>query len=521
MPKLARDTRRDGLNNRIESYVLTNFKGVWDRVQQRRFLQKRANRTLINLAIYKIATRPYPFSTMGAYTSWDSLTDRTWSGRHLPPAEPAANLPPIDEVVRLFERKPGQERVSDKSTVLFAHFAQWFTDGFLRTDRANQLKNVSNHEIDVCQVYGLNRRATDLLRSHQGGKLKSQMLHGEEYPPFYFNADGTTRSEFEGLSNLLPDELDPAQKETLFAMGVERANVHIGYVMLNTLFLREHNRLCDILAREHPDWDDERLFQTARNILIVLVIKIVVEEYINHIAPYRFKFILDAKAFPNERWYRQNWMSVEFSLVYRWHGLVPDQLRVDGRDYPSAATLFNNDLLLQTGLGQVFEDASLQPAGEIGLFNTPSYLLDVERASIALGRAAQLACYNDYREMCRFPRVTSFAQISSNPEVRQALRQLYGHVDNIELYVGLFAEDVRANSAVAPLIGRLVGIDAFSQALTNPLLAPSVFNEKTFTRTGLRIIEQTKSLSDILHRNIPNAGKRYTVSLTRLDFARN
>ncbi|HSH82113.1 MAG TPA: peroxidase family protein [Herpetosiphonaceae bacterium] len=518
MQKPARNRRRDGLNNRVEYYVLTHFKGFWDFVQNNRFLRKKVNRALINRAIYKIPTRPYPFSTMGSYTSWDSLTDRTYTGRHLPPVPPTGDLPPVDEVVKLFERKPGREHISNKSTVLFSHFAQWFTDGFLRTDRTNPLKNTSTHDIDLCQLYGLNRRATTALRSHQGGKLKSQMINGEEYPPFYFNPDGTPRSEFEGLPILFPEDISAERKATLFAMGVERANVHFGYVMINTLLLREHNRICDLLAAQYPSWDDERLFQTARNIVIVLAIKIVIDEYINHITPYYFKFSLDPTAFPNERWYRQNWMSVEFSLVYRWHGLVPDNVRVAGRDYPSEETLFNTDLLTANGLGQLFEDASLQPAGEIAGFNTPTYLLDVERAAVELGRVVQLASYNDYRELCGYPRVTSFDQISGNPEIQRQLQQLYGHVDRVEFYVGLFSEDVRERSPVAPLMGRLVGIDAFSQALTNPLLAPPIFNAKTFTPAGLRIIEQTKSLSDLLHRNIPQTGKRYTVSLTRLDF---
>src|SRR5690606_40281121 len=50
-----------------------------------------------------------------------------------------------------------------------------------------------------------------------------------------------------------------------------------------------------LLAHRHPRWDDERLFQTTRNILIVLLIKLVVEEYINHITPYHFRFTLDPR----------------------------------------------------------------------------------------------------------------------------------------------------------------------------------------------------------------------------------
>ncbi|MBA2362717.1 MAG: heme peroxidase [Chloroflexia bacterium] len=515
-----RSTVRDGRGNKLETYVLTHFKPVWTIIQLIPPVRKRVNKILINRVIYKIPTRPYPLSTMAAYTSWDSLTDRTFTGRHLPPATEQANeLPAIDAVIQLFERQSKTVRVSPKSTLLFSHFAQWFTDGFLRTDRENYLKNTSNHEIDLCQVYGLTRAHTHLLRTHRRGMLKSQVVHGEEYPCYYYGPDGTASTEFAGLPIVVPPDVDPAKKATLFAMGVERANVQTGYVMMNTLFLREHNRICGELAHAHPDWDDERLFQTARNIAMVLLIKIVVNEYINHIAPYHFKFRFDATSFVKERWYRQNWMSLEFSLVYRWHGLVPDRFRLGGQDFPAEETMFNNAIVTERGLGGLFEDASAQPAGEIGLFNTPHFLLDTERASIELSRLTHLRSYNEYRRLCNYPRVTAFDQITGNRDVQIALEQTYGHVDNIEFYVGLMAEDLRPGSAVAPLIGRLVGIDAFSQALTNPLLSEHVFNERTFSSTGLKIIKRTTSLSDILHRNLPDSKRKYRVSMTRSDSA--
>ena len=138
-------------------------------------------------------------------------------------------------------------------------------------------------------------------------------------------------------------------------------------------------------------------------------------------------------------------------------------------------------------------------------------------ASIHLGRAAKLRSYNDYRELCKYPRVTNFNQISSDEKVQKELQRLYGHVDNIELYVGLYAEDLRPNSALPPLVGRLIGIDAFSQAFTNPLLAENIFNPETFSPVGWEEIQNTRTLSQVVHRNIPQ-GKTYRVSFYRKDW---
>ncbi|HEX2028296.1 MAG TPA: peroxidase family protein [Nitriliruptorales bacterium] len=484
-------------------------------------MESAINAFLIDYAIGKSEPRPHPFSTMSPYTSWESLTDRTWSGLNLAP-DPAfrAGLPPVEKVLELFRRPTGHIKLSPKSTVLFSSFAQWFTDGFLRTDRQDPRRNTSNHDIDLSPLYGLSRRDTEFLRLFQGGKLKSQWINGEEYPPFYFDSEGQVRPEFKkSASHLLPLLVPPGlpreRSAKLFAMGVERANVHVGYVMFNTLFLREHNRICDVLAREYPHWDDERLFQTARNILIVLLMKLVINEYINHIAPYHFEFRLDPPIGGAKRWYRQNWMTVEFDLLYRWHSLVPDTLDLPDRRLPIVETVYNNSILIERGLGPLFDAASRQAAGEVTLGNTHPLLLETEEASIRLGRSAELPGYNAYREANGFPRVTRFEQISSDPEIVGGLRDVYGEVDRIEFYVGLFAEDVRPDSVLPALVGRMVGIDAFSQALTNPLVAENIYNEQTFSPVGLKTINETHCLSDLLHRNIGEKGQRYLVTMTQ------
>ncbi|MEA2685713.1 MAG: prostaglandin-endoperoxide synthase 2, partial [Actinomycetota bacterium] len=392
--------------------------------------------------------------------------------------------------------------------------------------RVSTLKTVSNHHIDLCTVYGLHPPMTEQLRSHQGGRLKSQILNGEEYPPFYYDEHGRAKPEFDALAHLVVEPsaaegYTDAKKARLFAMGVEveRANVQIGYVMLNVLCLREHNRLCGLLAQAYPTWDDERLFQTARNVVIVEVMKIVIDEYINHISPYHFKVFTDPLSFTEEKWYRLNWMTVEFSLVYRWHSMLPATIVHNGQKVPVASTMWNNDMIIGQGLGVMFEETSSQPAGMLDLFNTPAFMLPVELASINLGRAAKLRSYNDYRELLEYPRVTAFDQISSDERVQKELERVYGHVDNVELYVGMYAEDGRKNSALPSMVGRLVAIDAFSQALTNPLLSEHVFNPETFSPVGWDEIMGLHTLSDLVHRNIPD-GQSFRVSFYREDWKR-
>lgn len=539
-----RDTSRDGLRNKLETLALTNFKPIWEFIQSNEGLKKKLNKTLINNAIYKIPTRPYPFSTKSPYTSWESLTDRTYSGLHLPPTDwepltdknyiginltPAEkfekNLPPVEELTVLYSKK-GETKYSPKSSLIFPYFVQWFTDSFLRTDRQNHLKNSSNHQIDLCNVYGLTPEITHMLRSYQGGKLKSQILNGEEYPLFYYDENGKPKEEFKGMPHVVTNEFVPKaesfpaeKKQKLFAMGleVERVNVQIGYVMLNVLCLREHNRLCELLAKNYPTWDDERLYHTARNIVMAEFLKIVLEDYINHITPYHFQFFTDPPSFTNEKWYRTNWMTVEFTLVYRWHSMLPDNLIYDGQKIPMPDSMWNNEMIIKKGLGALFEESCSQPAAQLSLFNTPNFLIQTELASIRLGRAAKLRTYNDYRELCKYPRVTDFNQISSDENVQKELQRLYKHVDNIELYVGLYAEDLRPNSALPPLVGRLIGIDAFSQAFTNPLLSENVFNPETFSPVGWEELMNTKTLAQVVHRNIP-PGKDYRISFYREDW---
>jgi prostaglandin-endoperoxide synthase 2 len=524
--------------------VLINSQGVASALAALPPVATFVNKLLVNGAVKRIPRRPLLYSMMSDYTSWASLTDRTFCGRHLPAAVVPPDLPDDNKVAEtLFLRPQSGMRASLKSTVMFAHFAAWFTDSFLRIDPRDHRKNTSNHDVDLCNLYGLNSVQTDELRSKQGGKLKSQFINGEEFPPRLYDENLRVKDEFKNNQLLMPGVMDAFKRAKalgiakmydpdlhvdlsgpldpeLFAVGTERVNFQTGYVVFNTLFLREHNRICDVLQKAFGSWDDDRLFQTARNILIVVLLRIVIEEYINHISPLRFKYRFAGGAFEKQDWYRQNWMSAEFDLLYRWHSMVPDAYYfgtkgVGGsRMVPTTETYFNNKLLIDRGVGGVLDDASRQKAGEIGVFNTTSSLLPIETFSVRAGRFFKLPPFNAYRDLTQAPLAKSFEDISPDPEVQARLRDLYKTVDRVEFFAGLFAEPVTKNAALPTMIGRLVAADAFSMAMTNPLLAARIWKaEDTFTKIGMGIIQETKTLQDIVTRNTRTGSESFYLNM--------
>ncbi|SDJ10186.1 prostaglandin-endoperoxide synthase 2 [Frankineae bacterium MT45] len=482
---------------------------------------------IINEFSYSTTLRPRPLSLMSDYTSWASLTDRSYSGRHLPPAsdEAIAALPPQEEVVALFRRK--KEIKSTDTSVMFMFFAQWFVDSFLSTDMVDFRRNHSNHEIDLCEIYGLTPAQTELLRSHEGGRLKSQLIDGEEYPQFYFQprepgADLVVKPEFVGLFdenfvlNVILGDAPDDRKDSFFAVGLAHGNSTIGNTIMNIVWLREHNRLAGELAARYPEWDDERIFQTTRNITIVLLLKLVVEEYIKHIGPWDVPVELVPLIADSERWNRTNWAAVEFNILYRWHMLVPDAIGEGADEIGADAVRNNNPLVISLGVEKLMSQCSNVLAGKIGLHNTPTFLVDrhgdspsIEERTVMLGRSARLCSYNDYREAYGHKRMTSYHELTHDKAVQERLQSLYGDIDNLEWYVGIFAEEYPDYMMMGDLLTSMVANDAFTQALTNPLLARHVYSPQTFSTLGLKTIEETQSLQQIVQRNSKDPASVY------------
>ena len=106
--------------------------------------------------------------------------------------------------------------------------------------------------MDASNVYSSDAESSDFLRVLDGsGKLKT------------------------GENELLP--VGPAQFE--FA-GDVRAREMPGLAAMHTLFLREHNRVCDLIAAKVPNENEEYYFENARRIVIAEMQNIVYGEYL-------------------------------------------------------------------------------------------------------------------------------------------------------------------------------------------------------------------------------------------------
>ena len=491
------------------------------------WLADKVNPIAINRLVGTCRTRPHPWSTAHDYVSWTSLTDQTWSSRHLPAVPASLTKPTAEELTGLFART-GAQVMSDKSTVLFPAFAQYLTDGFLRTRMPRKgesedvrLRNTSNHQIDMCPLYGNNVEQTDALRLKsdsrgERGRLKSQFVDGEEWAPFLYEY-GKKKEEFAKLDEplgLKPDET-PGLANRVFAFGGDRANATPHVAMLNTLFLREHNRLAGEMEAANPGWDDERVFQTARNTVIVEFIQVVVEEYINHISSEIYRLRAIPKVAWKAPWNKPNWMTTEFSLLYRWHSLIPDRIAYGDKAYEVPDMLLNTEPLLNVGLADAFVGVSDQKAARLGAFNTAAALVPIEKQAIEQGRRVRLAPYAAYREYMHMTPLKSFGDISKDARVVEFLGDVYDRPGDVEFYIGLFAEDPGKNTPLPPLIRSMVAVDAFSQALTNPLMSEHVFNEGTFSATGWAAIKQRNTLEGLVRRNTPAGAVQGPITMTQ------
>lgn len=319
----------------------------------------------------------------------------------------------------------------------------------LSPDNPRRHPNVITAFIDGSAVYGSDEEAANWLRTFEGGKLK---VSQGNMPPF-----NTDTGEFDGAVD--PDaphmENPVGLSDKLYVCGDPRANENPLLLAFHTIFVREHNRLCDKLAARHPDWDDEQLFQYARKMVGGLIQSIVYEEWLpamgvvlppytgyqSDINPQLFN-VLTAAAFRlGHTLLNGNLQRLDNS------GEVIPQGNLALRD-----AFFNPMVVVESGgLDPFLKGMGAQTQQEFDakiiddvrnfLFGQPGAGgLDLASININRGRERGLADFNSVRAAFGLQPYLYMQQINPDATVFSILISQYVDIDNIDPWVGMLSE---------------------------------------------------------------------------------
>lgn len=94
-------------------------------------------------------------------------------------------------------------------------------------------------------------------------------------------------------------------------------------------------------------------------------IKIVIEDYVQHLSGYHFKLKFDPELLFNQRFQYQNRIASEFNTLYHWHPLMPDSFHIEEKEYSYKQFVFNNSVVTEHGINNLVESFSKQIAGQV------------------------------------------------------------------------------------------------------------------------------------------------------------
>uniref|UniRef100_A0AAV2MQE7 Prostaglandin G/H synthase 1 n=1 Tax=Knipowitschia caucasica TaxID=637954 RepID=A0AAV2MQE7_KNICA len=436
---------------------------------------------------------PPTYNTQYGYLCWESYYNVSYYTRLLPPVPGDCPLPmgtkgkltlPDPKVLaeRFFKRK--KFRPDPRGTnLMFAFMAQHFTHQFFKTKHEVKagFTKAFGHGVDASHIYGDTLERQHQLRLHIDGKLKYQLLGGEVYPP--------TVSET-SVYMKYPEDLPSEQK---LAIGHELFGLLPGLSLYATLWLREHNRVCDILRAEHPTWDDEQLFQTSRLIIIGEIIKIIIEEYVQHLSGYFLNLKFDPTLLFKERFQYSNRIALEFGQLYHWHPLMPDSFNIGHEEVSYSQFVYNTSLLTHFGVETLVDSFSRQVAGQIGGGkNCPEALLKVAEMTIRESRQARIQPFNEYRKKFNLKPYTSFSEFTDDSDMAKGLEDLYGDIDALEFFPGVLLEKSRPNAIFGESMVEMGAPFSLKGLLGNPLCSPGYWKPSTFGgETGFQIVKSS------------------------------
>lgn len=309
--------------------------------------------------------------------------------------------------------------------------------------------------VDLVAVYGADpARSAALLELDASGSPTGKLKTSH---------DGLMPHNTVGMSNA------PDTGKHYFVAGDKRCNEHPVLTAMHTLFMREHNRLVDVLRERIPSLSGKMRYEFARKLNIAQFQKIVFEEF--------YPAIIGSKLAPYRGFQRNVNPTVSdifAGAAFRiGHTLVGMDIPRRGPSMEQLPAIQKEDIFFKHAskfssaqLDNLVRGVANSYAQEVDLkvvdllrnflFSNVKAMegFDLVALNLQRGRDHALPKFNEIRALFGIPKAKSFSDISRDAQTASNLAKAYDNkVDDVEAFVGLIGEDHMGGSGVGRTMG--------------------------------------------------------------------
>lgn len=329
--------------------------------------------------------------------------------------------------------------------------------------------------LDLSQIYGLTKDDNALVRTFKDGKLRVSRIKGQSKDQL-------------PIADLSSDLCNSASRgfPCFFQLEV-RSNQQVGLTAFHWLFTLEHNYICDQLKEINPHWDDEKLHQEARKILIGMYQNIIYQDWLEIILGPEIQELYGLKPVEADKdeYFMEYDIEVKSLIANDFtaaamrfgHSLVSNYiLKADSQLRPTkkvnlADNFFEMDeAYLDSGLEGVMRgmvvhkalasDTHLANSLHDRLFEDPDPKAETHHFSLSginlkRGREHGLKNYLTYRKMAGLPDAKTWSDLTNmRPECIKKLSEAYKSLDDVDLWIGGLCEINVKDGVVGPTFAR-------------------------------------------------------------------
>ena len=201
--------------------------------------------------------------------------------------------------------------------------------------------------------------------------------------------------------------------------------------------------------------------------------------------------------------------------------LIPDEFVVrssatgqelERRSLPEIAGRKTRAVVERLSMADLFYSFGVTHPGAITLHNYPKHLqsltrdngetFDLAAVDILRDRERGVPRYNQFRRLVHKEPVTSFDEVTDNPDWRKQIKQVYGNnIEMVDLMTGLYAEPLPEGFGFSDTAFRIFILMA-SRRLKSDRFFTDDYGARLYTDFGVDYIRETTMLT-LLERHVP------------------